>query len=82
MKKVFVVIACAALMLACGGNATKGGECKGHKTECSGECHHGECAGEHRHHGECGDCGGEKADGNCGDCTEGHQHGECGDCKH
>lgn len=67
MKKIFVVIACAALMLACGGNGAKNNECKGHKTECV----------EHQH-GECGDCTGEHQHGECGDCAGEHQHGECG----
>ena len=67
MKKVFMIVACAALVLACGGNSAKESECKGHKTECASE----------KHHGDCGDCGSECENGGSGDCTGEHQHGEC-----
>ena len=70
MKKVFVIIACAALVLACGGNAAKNNECKGNKAECTMEHSHGECT----------DCASELKHGECTDCTGDHNHGECGDC--
>ena len=80
MKKVFVIMACAALMLACGGNGNvKDGGCKGHKTECAAEKHHddcGGCAGEAKKE-TCGDCTGECENGGNGECSGGHQHGEC-----
>ena len=65
-----MIVACAALVLACGGNCAKGNECKGNQTECTAE---------HKHAG-CGDCDGEQKSGSCGDCTGEHSHGECGDC--
>ena len=34
MKRIFVIIACAAMMMACGGNKAQNSECKEHKTEC------------------------------------------------
>ena len=79
MKKVFMIVACAALVLACGGNSAKESECKGHKTECASEKHHGdcgECAGDAKKDA-CGDCTGECENGGNGECAGGHQHGEC-----
>ena len=34
MKRIFVIIAFAAMMMACGGNKAQNSECKEHKTEC------------------------------------------------
>lgn len=71
MKKIFMIIACAGLVLACGGNAVKHDECKGHKAECAAE----------QRHGDCGDCGSGQMHDNCSDCTGEHSHGECGGCE-
>ena len=35
MKRIFVIIACAAMLLACGGNKAQNSECGECKTECS-----------------------------------------------
>lgn len=46
MKRIFVIITCAALMLACGGNKVQNSECGECKTECCGdkkECSKQEC---------------------------------------
>ena len=36
MKRIFVIITCAALMMACGGNKVQNSECGECKTECCG----------------------------------------------
>ena len=36
MKRIFVIITCAALMMACGGNKAQNSECGECKTECCG----------------------------------------------
>lgn len=45
MKRIFVIIACAALMIACGGNKAQNKECEECKTECNEkkECNGQEC---------------------------------------
>ena len=45
MKRIFVIIACAALMMACGGNKAQNKECEECKTECNEkkECNGQEC---------------------------------------
>ena len=45
MKRIFVIIACAATIMACGGNKTQSKECGECKTECSEkkECSKQEC---------------------------------------
>lgn len=43
MKKSLVVIACAALMVSCGGNNVKSGDSDARKTGCV------ECSGKHEH---------------------------------
>lgn len=45
MKRIFVIIACAATIMACGGNKTQSKECGECKTECSekNECSKQEC---------------------------------------
>ena len=46
MKRIFVIITCAALMMACGGNKVQNSECGECKTECCGdkkECSKQEC---------------------------------------
>lgn len=46
MKRIFVIITCAALMMACGGNKAQNSECGECKTECCGdkkECSKQEC---------------------------------------
>jgi|GEM_PF-344725 len=46
MKRIFVIIACAALMMACGGNKTQENKCGECKTECcenKKECNKQEC---------------------------------------
>ena len=35
MKRIFVIIACAAMLLACGDNKAQNSECGECKTECS-----------------------------------------------
>ena len=35
MKRVFVIVACAAMLMACGGNKAQNSECEECKTECS-----------------------------------------------
>jgi thioredoxin len=37
MKRIFVIITCAALMMACGGNKAQNSECGECKTECCGD---------------------------------------------
>lgn len=51
MKRIFVIIACAALIMACGGNKAQNSECDKCKTECSNQekvcnkkCDKQECA--------------------------------------
>lgn len=46
MKRIFVIVTCAALMMACGGNKAQNCECGECKTECCGdkkECSKQEC---------------------------------------
>ena len=46
MKRIFVIIACAGLMMACGGNKAQDSKCEECKTECCGnkkECSKQEC---------------------------------------
>ena len=49
MKRIFVIIACAALIMACGGNKAQNNECGECKTECCDkkkECNKQECEKE------------------------------------
>ena len=65
MKKIFMTLLCAAVMISCGGNKEKSAECNGNHAECTHQCE-GEkkCGGEHKCDGNHQDC-----TGNCDDCT-------------
>ena len=55
MKRIFVIITCAALMMACGGNKTQNSECGECKTECceKKECNKQECEKQECEKQEC-----------------------------
>ncbi len=72
MKRIFVIIACAAMMVACGGNKAQNSECGECKTECSEkrECNKQECDKQ-----ECnaeGKCAEQKCEKKCDkqECTQ------------
>ena len=60
MKRIFVIITCAAFMMACGGNKAQNSECGECKTECSEKkecdkkCEKQECAEKKCDKQECG----------------------------
>ena len=73
MKKIFLTLLCAAVMISCGGNKQKSAECDGNHAECTHQCegdHKHECDGNHD---ECThQCEGDhkhECDGNHQDCT-------------
>ena len=78
MKRLFVIVACAALLMACGGNKAQNNECGKCKTECSEkkecnkECEKQECKKEC----EKQECEKKKCEKNCDkkcdkqECTE------------
>ena len=61
MKKIFMTLLCAAVMISCGGNKEKSAECNGNHAECTHQCE-----GEHKH-----ECDGNHKDctSNCDDCA-------------
>ena len=83
MKKIFLTVLCAALMLSCGGNKGKHEGCNGHNGECT-EQHEG-CTGNHEGcEGDHKECTGnhEGCEGDHKECTGNHEgcegeHKEC-----
>ena len=82
MKRLFVIVACAALLMACGGNKAQNNECGECKTECSEkkecnkECDKQECKKECEKECEKQECEKKECEKNCDkkcdkqECTE------------